>query len=152
MARNVMKSTRKGLSPLVATVILISVTVLGGLMIYTYFQDSVDTMQGLSERLITTVTLVDAGTTRLAHIEAVNGYKGDITITGVLGIYPNGTQVRLPVVDPATGNTTTALNIALQPGEKTSLTAVISDPGIAAISVEYRFEGQTLTGEPAALS
>ncbi len=152
MARYYARNVRKGLSPLVATVILISVTVLGGLMIYTYFQDSVDTMQGLSERVITTVTLVDAGVSKLAHIEAVNGYKGDIAITGVLGIYPNGTQVRLPVVDPATGNTVTVLNVTLPPGEKTSLTAVVADPAIAAVTVEYSFQGQTLIGEPAALS
>lgn len=133
---------RRGLSPLVATVVLISATILGGMLIYNYFQDSVDKMQGLSEGIIVDVSQARLSqTTRLAHLEVLNNHDTQITITAVKGIYANGTTIQL--------QTQETLPIQVAPGDKASLNAVVADPGIVAVIVEYQtLDGQILTSEP----
>ncbi len=133
---------RKGLSPLVATVVLISATILGGMLIYNYFQESVDKMQGLSEGLIIDVSQARLSqTTRLVHLEVLNNHDVQVEVTAVNGIYPNGTTIQL--------QTQETLPLQVAPGGKASINAVVTDPSIVAVSISYQtIDGRSLTTEP----
>ena len=134
--------TRKGLSPLVATVVLISATILGGMLIYNYFQDSVGRMKGLSEGIIVDASAVQlSSTTSLAHVELLNNYDTQVTIIAVKGITQNGSSVNLTTQEP--------LPIDVAPGDKASINALIINPDIVAVSIVYRtIDGKTLTTQP----
>ncbi len=136
-----MRRARRGLSPLVATVVLISATILGGMLIYNYFQASVDKMQGLGEKLMVDASTVHlTGNTRLVHIEVLNSYDIDARIDSINGIYSNGTSIQL--------TTQETLPIQVLPGDKASINAVVTNPDIVAVSVTYTIDGKTLTTEP----
>ena len=133
--------TRKGLSPLVATVVLISATVIGGMLIYNYFQDSVGRLQGMGENLVVTSrSMYITDTTRLVYIEATNNYDRPISVNGVRGFLTNGTAINLTVQEQ--------LPLVLKPGEKTAVNAIIDNPSIIAISIVYQVDGKTVSTEP----
>lgn len=132
----------KGLSPLIATVVLISVTVLGGLMIYTYFLQNVETMLSASQTLLVRASsLVIDSSTMLVYVEAVNSFDKPVEITEISYITLNGTKNTL----------LSNINATLAPGEKYSNTIVISDPSAVAVIVKYRVDGRILESEPASV-
>ncbi len=112
------------------------------MLIYSYFQESVDKMQGLSEGLIIDVSQASLSqTTRLVYLEVLNNHDVQVSVTAVNGIYPNGTTVQL--------QTQETLPIQIAPGGKTSINTIVTDPGIVAVSISYQtIDGRNLTSEP----
>ena len=130
---------KRALSPLVASVVLISAAILGGVLVYNYFQKSVTTVVGSSGTLQLSLDYDYLDATRLiVHLEALNSYQEPITITGIMGVKNDGTRVNL---------TTGGLNIQVEPGSKYSTVLVIPSD-IKAIYVIYNIEGKTLESTP----
>ncbi|MEM4738325.1 MAG: archaellin/type IV pilin N-terminal domain-containing protein, partial [Acidilobaceae archaeon] len=73
----------KGLSPLVATLILIAFTVIGGILVYEYFTKTSEGIMSSGEQLIVTASksYVD-GSRYLVYVEVTNNYRTNVTITG----------------------------------------------------------------------
>jgi len=128
---------RRGLSPLVATIILIAFTVLGGILVYEFFMKTSESMMASGERLVVTATKSYFDNTRvLVQVQVVNGYRGNITITGFSYITPRGSTES---VQPISGSSTANL----MPGTK--YTVVLLIPSDAkAIMISYRVKDQTL--------
>ncbi|MCE4599139.1 MAG: hypothetical protein F7C81_02965 [Desulfurococcales archaeon] len=132
---------RKGLSPLVATVVLISATVIGGMLIYNYFQDSVGRLQGMGENLVVTArSMYITDTTRLVYIEATNNYDKPVLLTGVKGFFTNGTTTNITVQGQ--------LPLTMKPGDKISINAIVDNPDVIAVSLVYQVDGREATTEP----
>ena len=132
---------RRALSPLIATVILIAVTIVGGLMVYQYFQRSSEALIAAGESLFMKVTDVTLdSTSKLVYIEGTNGYEVSITVLDVVYYDKTGAQVPL----------NQALNLQVGPGDKFTATAVVPVDAVA-VAVVYQVEGQTLTSEPVQL-
>ncbi|MCE4616436.1 MAG: hypothetical protein F7C09_05170 [Aeropyrum sp.] len=134
---------RKGLSPLVASVILIAFTVIGGFIVYEYFLSSSGTMMAAGESIIMSVNSVRlSNTSMLIHISGVNGHNSPITISSIIYYDPTGTTNTIPLPSP----------LDVSPGEKFSINEVIP-ASATAVTIEYTTStGETLTAPPASLS
>ena len=128
---------RRGLSPLVATIVLIAFTVLGGIIVYEFFMKTAESAMASGEMLIATATKSYFNDTRaLVQVDIVNGYRTNITIT------------EIKYVTPAAGTETATLvsenvNVNLMPGAKH--TVIILIPSNAkAIIISYKVRNQNL--------
>jgi flagellin-like protein len=128
---------RRGLSPLVATIVLIAFTVLGGIIVYEFFMKTAESAMASGEMLIATATKSYFDNTRvLVQVDMVNGYRTNITITDIR------------YVTPAAGTATATLvsgsvNASLMPGAKH--TVIILIPSNAkAIIISYKVRNQNL--------
>ena len=128
---------RRGLSPLVATIVLIAFTVLGGIIVYEFFVKTAESAMASGEMLIATATKSYFDNTRvLVQVDMVNGYRTNITITDIR------------YVTPAAGTATATLvsgsvNVNLMPGAKH--TVIILIPSNAkAIIISYKVRNQNL--------
>jgi archaeal flagellin N-terminal-like domain len=80
---------RRGLSPLVATIVLIAFTVLGGIIVYEFFVKTAESAMASGEMLIATATKSYFDNTRvLVQVDMVNGYRTNITITDIRYVTP----------------------------------------------------------------
>jgi len=140
---------RRGLSPLVATVLLISATVIGGMIVYQYFQNSVAKAQGMGGGLLVTAsaTIVNDNLT-LVKVSIVNGENDVIVInaSNVLFFDENGDVVQpLDVAGTSVGEIVT-----VEPGEKTVLVYAFNKvPSV--VIVEYQLDGDTFRSDPVAI-
>lgn len=134
---------RKGLSPLVASVILIAFTVVGGFIVYEYFLSSSRAMISAGEEVILNVSSVRiSNTTLLVHVSGVNGHGEPISINALIYYDSNGSPQRIDLQQP----------IDVQPGEKFSIDQIIPSAATA-VTVEYTTEGgKVLTANPSRLS
>ncbi len=134
--------TRKGLSPLVATVVLISATIIGGMLVYQYFQNSVTKAQNMAEGVTITASSIqlDNGKT-LISITISNGYDTRIQVTGAKAILPDGSISSLQPTNDTT------LPITILPGDKNTL-LFVSDNEPQAVTIEYEANGQSYQSEP----
>ncbi|MEB3765743.1 MAG: hypothetical protein GSR77_06225 [Desulfurococcales archaeon] len=133
---------RKGLSPLVATVVLISATIVGGMLVYQYFQNSINKAQNMAEGLTITADLIqlDNGQS-LVYVTVSNGYDTEIQVTGAKAVYPNGT------ISTITPTQDTTLPAPIPSGEKnTFLFTAPTAP--EAVIVQYTVNGQQYQTEP----
>jgi len=138
--------SRKGLSPLVATVLLISATVIGGMLVYQYFQSSVNKVQGLGGGVLVTAqaTVIDDNAT-LVKVTVVNAEDVTVTLVSVELLDSAGNPVN---VTPTAGTT---LPTTLEPGEKVTLVYISSQPPKAAI-VKYEANGEIYVSDPVEVS
>lgn len=136
------RKARKGLSPLVATVLLISATVIGGMLVYQYFQSSVDKVQGLGGGVLVTAqaTVLDDNVT-LVKVTVVNAEDATITLLSVELLDRAGAAV---AANPASG---TQLPTTLEPGEKVTLVYITDSPPRAAV-VQYEANGEIYYSDP----
>ncbi|MCE4610713.1 MAG: hypothetical protein F7B17_01935 [Desulfurococcales archaeon] len=135
------KGYRKGLSPLIASVILIAITIVGGLLVYQYFQVSSESLIAAGETVFLRVsyTVLDNGS-KLVYIEVTNGYRKPISVLDVQYYDIQGGEVAMGL----------QLNTTVKPGGKTTITTVV--PEIAtAVAVVYSIDGQVLVSEPVQL-
>ena len=132
----------RGMSPLVATVVLISATVVGGLLVYNYFQQSVDTVAATSATLALTVRSdYLTASTRLVYIEAVNFYDLPVNVTGVWIVGSDGSHFKLPA------SSVKGVPAVIEPGEKASIIATVP-ANAAAVYLEYTVGDQRLMTQP----
>ena len=130
---------RKGLSPLVATVVLISITILGGMLIYTYFQRSVDTMLSASQSVVVRASsVVLDSNNKIVYVELTNGFDKNIEVLEVLYVDTAGT------IQSAKNYTIPTI---LATGEKFTDTIVIPLDA-RAILIRYGIDGKTQITEP----
>lgn len=129
---------RRGLSPLIAAIILIGITLVGGAMVYAYFNKSMDTVAALGEGLFVKATSADLGAAgKLVHVEAVNNYGDPVQITAVIAVDDAGNQNRIALQTP----------IEVAPGDRATVTEVVPANTIVVI-LEYQVGGQTLLSDP----
>jgi len=140
------RTARKGLSPLVATVLLISATVIGGMLVYQYFQSSVDKVQGLGGGVLLTAqaTVLDDDTT-LVKVTVVNAEDVTITLLDVQLLDATGAEID---AQPTAGTT---LPTTLEPGEKVTLVFITNQPPKAAL-VQYEANGEVYVSDPVEVS
>ena len=140
-----MRTARRGLSPLVAAVVLISATIVGGMLVYQYFQTSLQRAQGMAGGLAVQASSIplDANTS-LVSITITNNYNKPVKITGATGILTSG------ATKPLTPVNTTSLPTTIAPGDKATLTFKTADP-VKAVQVQYEVDGASYTSEPVTL-
>lgn len=137
--------SRKGLSPLIATVVLISATIVGGVLIYNYFQESVAQLRQLGENVVVSVNNVFLNeTARMIYVKVTNAFSQPVTITGVKAFKDDGSVSLINLQTPQ----------RIEPGGVASLTIVLDETGATtvAISIVYQAGGETLESEPVKLS
>ncbi|WP_048816826.1 archaellin/type IV pilin N-terminal domain-containing protein [Caldisphaera lagunensis] len=87
---------RKALSNLIGTIILISATLIGGVLVYNYFQKSMTTMENMGQNVfIMANSQIINSNSQIIYIKITNNMQGQIKIIGIYGIYQNGTQENL---------------------------------------------------------
>ncbi len=129
---------RRGLSPLIASVILIAITIVGGLLVYQYFQVSSESLIAAGETVFLRVSTVPLDAVNvLVYVEATNGYMEPITIIDMQ--YYDATGAAVPLNQQ--------LNIVVEPGGKATVTAVIPSDAVA-VSIVYSVGGEVLVSEP----
>jgi flagellin-like protein len=136
---------RRGLSPLIATVVLISATIVGGVLIYNYFQESVAQLRQLGENVVVSVNSVFLNeTSRMVYIKVTNAFAQPVTITGVKAFKGDGSTSLVGLQAPQ----------RIEPGGVASLTIVLDETAArtVAVSVVYQVDGETLESEPVKLS
>ncbi len=137
---------KRGLSPLVATVLLISATVLGGMLVYEYFQSSVSNAKGLSTDVVVTAgaTVLDENST-LVKVTVLNNADDVVTVTGLQLLASDGGSINFQYASGASPPLT------LDPGEK-KVIVVIANGKPAAVIVQYELAGDVYYSEPAEVS
>jgi len=133
---------RRGLSPLVATVLLISATVLGGVLVYQYFQNSFTHAKGLSQDLmIAPNAIVLNSNTTLVKVSISNQYDDVVTVLNVTLLDSAGNTVTGTLLKGST------LPAQVSPGEKITIMIKTSTKP-AAVFVTYEVGGQVYQSEP----
>ncbi len=140
------RRTRRGLSPLVATVLLISATVIGGMIVYQYFQSSVSKAQGMGGGLMVTAsaTILDENLT-LVKVSVVNGENDVVVINASKVVFLD--QDGNPINPVNIEGTSLGQVIAVNPGEKTILIYALPEVPSAVI-VEYNLNGEWYKADP----
>jgi len=129
---------RRGLSPLVATIVLIAFTVLGGILVYEFFMKTSESLMASGERLLVTATKSYFDNTRLlVELEVVNGYRTNVTIQAIRYVTATATVTSAQMVY---GN----VNVDLVPGAKYKA-LILVPTNTKAVLIEYRVRDQTLT-------
>jgi flagellin-like protein len=129
---------RRGLSPLVATIILIAFTVLGGVLVYEFFVKVSESVMASGETLIVTATKSYFDDTRvLVQVDIVNGYRTNVTISEFK--YITSTSTTPTTVNPISGSST----VNLMPGAKHSVVLLVPS-NTKAIIIEYKARSQSL--------
>jgi flagellin-like protein len=137
---------RKGLSPLVAAVVLISATIVGGMLVYQYFQNSMGKAQAMAEGLtISADTIPLSSGKTLVYVTVINNYDKPVKITGAQALDQNGTQVTL------TPTNSSSLPTTLEAGGKTTI-IFTADTIPKAIAVTYVVDGTQHVSEPVQVS
>ena len=132
---------RRGLSPLVATVLLISATVLGGMLVYQYFQNSVSHAKGLQQDVVLTADAVTLNTnTTLVRVTVLNQGSNNIIIKSVTLLDQNGDLIKAQYVQGS-------VNQTISPGDKTVI-ILKSTKRPSAVYLQYNEKGKTYTTEP----
>ncbi len=133
-----MAAARRGLSPLIAAIILIGITLVGGALVYAYFNQSLDTVASLGEGLFVKATSADLGAAgKLVHVEAINNYRDPVQITALIVVDDAGNQNRIALQTP----------IEVEAGGKATITEVVPSNTVVVV-VEYQVNGQTLLSDP----
>lgn len=129
---------RRGVSPLIATVILIGITIIGGALVYAYFDRSMDTLAALGEGVFVRATSVDLGAAgKLVYIEIVNNHEQEAVVTGIIAIDQEGTRTPIELANPLT----------VAPGSKASITELVP-ANTEVVIVEYTVNGSQMFSEP----
>ncbi|MFN4046068.1 MAG: archaellin/type IV pilin N-terminal domain-containing protein [Acidilobaceae archaeon] len=127
----------RGLSPLVATLVLIAFTIVGGLIVYEYFQRASESFMSSGEDLIVLAQTSYTSNSKIVQLQMTNGYRVDVTISGYS--YITSTSTTTITANPIAGNA----QATLAPGAKH--TVVLSVPHDAkTIIVAFSVKGSTL--------
>jgi hypothetical protein len=136
-----------GISALVATIILIALTVLGGVMIWAYFQRTAGGLAAAGEKLEVHAIPQVAGTWKLVDMKMTNLHSVPVTLNEINVIYPDrtGTPVKAsvwPAGSPAGGVITAPTGTTLSPSQYATATLRVV---VNATTIEIRY---TPTNQP----
>jgi hypothetical protein len=100
VARGRRSRSSVGISALVATIILIALTVLGGALIWAYFQRTTGGLIAAGEKLDVQAMPQVAGTWKIVDTKMTNLHSVPVTLNAINVIYPdrNGVPVKAAVV------------------------------------------------------
>ncbi|MEB3772276.1 MAG: hypothetical protein GSR82_01190 [Desulfurococcales archaeon] len=136
------QKNRKGLSPLVSTIILISAAIIGGMFVYNYFQTSVNKITATSQSLSVNVKTIPTQNGDLVYLSITNVGRDPVHLTKAVFLDANGTTIQ---------NGDKTLNSDLRPGGKD--TFIVNAPNNAAfVYIEYTIGQTTLQTDPIQLS
>jgi hypothetical protein len=107
--------SRAGISALVATIILIALTVLGGVLIWAYFQRTTGGLAAAGERLDVQAVPQVAGTWKIVDMKMTNLHSVPARIDAInviypdrngipikAGVWPSGSAAGAPITAPTT--------------------------------------------------
>jgi hypothetical protein len=140
--------SRVGISALVATIILIALTVLGGVLIWAYFQRTAGGLIAAGERLDVQAVSHVAGAWKIVDLKMTNLHSVPATLNEINVIYPlrNGTPTKASVWPTETagvgGSITLPTATSLAPNQYAAATLRVV-ANATAIEVVY-----TPTGQP----
>ncbi len=133
---------RRGLSPLVATVLLISATVLGGILVYQYFQSSVSHAKGLQQSVTLTADAITLNTnTTLVRVTVVNQGSDNVLIKSIILLDQYGNPLQAQIVQGS------AINQTIAPGDRATVILKTSQRPNAAY-IQFEENGKTYSTEP----
>jgi archaellum component FlaF (FlaF/FlaG flagellin family) len=133
---------RRGLSPLVSTIILISAAIIGGMFVYNYFQTSVNKITATSQSLSVNVKTIPTENGKLVFLSITNVGRDPVHLNKAVFLDANGTVMQ--------GNSK-ILNSNLRPGGKN--TFILNAPSDAVfVYIEYSTGETTLQTDPVQLS
>jgi len=118
---------RKGISPLIATIILIAICVAGGLLIYTVFFSTTGTITAKGQLTVEAIDLVKQTDGAAAFTITIKN-SGNKPITDAKGLNVTLGGVDYPVTLPTNG---------LQPGQSTSFLKTFSAPADFVVGNTY---------------
>ncbi len=134
---------KKGLSPLIATAILISAAIAGGLMLYQYFTNAMNKYM-TGESLVLSITAHDTGTGKTMFFYTIRN-AGDKSV--------NLTDIKV-FAGENVFHIISLNNIVLPPGEGISgsdLADAPLSPNLYAV-VEYTVNGKTYVSKPVSVT
>lgn len=116
---------------------MIAFTVIGGMLVYEYFNRTSETIMSSGDQLIITATRSVLDSNRaLVQLDVVNGFRADVNIQNVTYLdRSSGTRNVLAIIGER--------QVSLAPGAKYSF-AVIVPAEAKAIIIEYRAKDQTM--------
>ncbi len=139
-----------GISGLVATIILIALTVLGGVLIWAYFQRTAGGLAAAGEKLDVQAVPQVAGTWKIVDAKMTNLHSVPVRVDAVNVIYPdrNGVPVKASVIPPPGGSpagaaiTAPTFPVTLNPNQYVGMTLRVV---VNATTIEVLY---TPTGQP----
>lgn len=127
---------RRGLSPLVATLLLIAFTVMGGIIVYEYYNRTSESIIASGEQLMTSFTKTQMNSTHLiVQLDIVNGHRSDIKVKSLKAVV-KGTSADVGML---AGEKEPAVPV----GKKYSFVLLVPS-GANAIVISYEIEGRHL--------
>ena len=130
--------SRKGLSPLVAAVLLISATVVGGMLVYNYFQTTMDKLATSTEALQVNVRSTPISGGKLVYIEISSLLDNQARINQIVFLDESGAAIP---------NSTVDINKTVDPNEK--ITLIEQAPLDASyLYITYTVNGDSMVSEP----
>ncbi|MEB3755862.1 MAG: hypothetical protein GSR79_03270 [Desulfurococcales archaeon] len=132
---------KRGLSPLVSTMILISAAIIGGMFVYNYFQTSVNKITATSQSLTVDVKTIPTNNGSLIYLSVTNVGKDTVQLEKAVFLDSNGTKLA----------SQPDLNTQLRPGGKN--TFILNAPTNASFVYLVYKDGKTeLQTDPIQLS
>ena len=145
MDENVKRHSRRALSPLIATAILISAAVVGGMMLYNYFNTAMGSVNNV-DSLLADFRAMNTGSSTVLYYEFWNTGTQPVTVKKIVIIDDAGNRM----------NETMPAPVMVRGGEKISGTLILDSPlGMGAtyiVYAEYSVRGKTATTNPVQLT
>jgi flagellin-like protein len=125
--------SKRGLSPLIATVVLISATIVGGMLVYNYFQKSFNSVTARSGALqVSATSEYLSDTSKLVHITLLNTYDQPVKIKSIVAVYQNGSVEEVSIISSSgTSRSASGLSVTIPSGGKYSVVAVVPNDAVA---------------------
>lgn len=128
---------RRGLSPLVATLLLIAFTVMGGIIVYEFYNRTSESIIASGEQLIVTAAKTQLNATKLlVQLDVVNGHRGDVKIKTIKALAGGG-QTDVKIIAGET-------DASIPSGKKQSYVAIVQS-NANAIIIDYEMDGRQLS-------
>ena len=90
------RGLRRSISNIIGAIILVAITIVGGLMVYNYFSKSMTSFMSLGSSVIVTASETSTSTNEsIIYIKVTNNEGSTINVTAIYLIGPNGNVVRL---------------------------------------------------------
>ncbi len=98
---------KKGISPLVSTMILITAAVIGGMLVFNYFQGSVNQIAASSQAVTVDAKSIYTDNGKVVYIAVTNIYNKRLQLDKIVFLDSNGNNI-----------SSQAINTSLEPGGK----------------------------------
>lgn len=132
-----MRRLSRGLSPLLASLLLLAFTLVGAFFVYEYFNRAMDIAVKQGETLIITAQEIRvSSSTKLVTLDIVNAHTTEVAVKEVKEYLESGETRNVEMVESA------KTPVVIPPGGKTSV-AVKASANARAVIVVYEAQGAT---------